>query len=126
MVYAEIPVIHLNHVLEAKKYFQDDKNDNEQSLDYPSLVSFEIHGFKCPQSHSLLTLPQQFQNPARFPVFFQVLFISKISRLFIPSMWKNEIVGRNISFYKFLLIAFCSFFSPIIRCTKKIDPSLVR
>lgn len=24
MVYAEIPVIHLNHVLEAK-YFQDDK-----------------------------------------------------------------------------------------------------
>ncbi len=41
MAYAEIPVIHLNHVLEAKKYFQDDKTDNELWLDYLSLASFE-------------------------------------------------------------------------------------
>lgn len=41
MVYIEILVIYLNYVFEVKKYFQDDKIDNELWFDYLLLVFFE-------------------------------------------------------------------------------------
>ncbi len=70
MMYAEIPVIHLNHVLEAKKYFQDDKNDNEQSLDYPSLVSFENTWIQMSAKSLLADPPATVPESRAIPLFF--------------------------------------------------------